>query len=195
MLSRNKKTYDSQHKQDQHSLTSFFYFSMKARHSADMRIKSVPVLIRVSIAAMKLPDQKKTSWGGKGFFWLTFQHCFSSLKEVKYRNSNKAGSWSQDLMQRPWSLLACFPWLAHPTSYRTQDHQSPGIAPPTMDWALPYWQLIEKMTYSWISWWHLLNWGFFLSYYFGLCQVDTLNQPVQSPSVEGKTLLWKLGML
>jgi hypothetical protein len=38
--------------------------------------------------------------------------------------------------------------------------------------AFPPWSLIEKMTYSWISWRHFLNWSSFLCD-FQLCQVDT----------------------
>jgi hypothetical protein len=39
---------------------------------------------------------------------------------------------------------------------------SPGMAPPTMGWALPTWSLIEKMPYSWISQRHFLKGGSFL---------------------------------
>ena len=42
------------------------------------------------------------------------------------RNSNKAGTWRQESMQRLWRVAAY--WLAHPgllnlLSYRTRDHQ------------------------------------------------------------------------
>ena len=42
------------------------------------------------------------------------------------RNSHRAGTWRQELMQRPWRGAAY--WLASPgllnlLSYRTQDHQ------------------------------------------------------------------------
>jgi hypothetical protein len=62
------------------------------------------------------------------------------------RNSYRAGTWRQELMQRPWRvcLLACF--LIEPRT------TSPGMAPPTMGWALLPGLLIEKMPYSWISW-------------------------------------------
>jgi hypothetical protein len=53
------------------------------------------------------------------------------------------------------------------------------MAPPTMSWALPHWSLIEKMPYSWISWRHFLNWGFFLPDDSHLCHVDTQNYPVE----------------
>jgi hypothetical protein len=93
------------------------------------------------------------------------------------RNSHQAGTWRQELMQRPWGvyLLACFPWLAQLIEPRTT---SPGVAPPTMGWALPDWSLIEKMTYSWISWGHFLKGGSFLCDNSSLCQVDTPNRPV-----------------
>ena len=64
---------------------------------------------------------------------------WSIIEGTKNRNSNRAGSWRQELMQRPWrgatyrfALHGLFSLL----SYRTQDHQ-PRDGPPTMDWALP----------------------------------------------------------
>jgi hypothetical protein len=41
-----------------------------------------------------------------------------SLREVK------AGTGRQKLEQRPWRLLACFPWLAQLAFLNTQDHQA-----------------------------------------------------------------------
>ena len=63
------------------------------------------------------------------------------------RNSHTAGTWRWELIQRLWRSAAC--WIASPgllslLSYRTQDY-CPGMAPPTMAWALPPWSLIEKM--------------------------------------------------
>jgi len=55
----------------------------------------------------------------------------------------------------------------------------PGMAPPTMDWVLPTWSLVEKTPYSWVSRRHFLNWSSFLCGNSSLCQVDTQNQPVQ----------------
>ena len=54
---------------------------------------------------------------------------------------------------------------------------SPEMVPHTMGPLL--WSLIEKMSYSWISWRHFPNWSSFLCDNFSLCQVDTQNQPVQ----------------
>jgi hypothetical protein len=62
--------------------------------------------------------------GTKGFIRLTLpQHC-SSLKEVKSKISNMAGTWRQEVML--WRDAAY--WLAPHgflslLSYRTQDHQ------------------------------------------------------------------------
>ena len=53
-----------------------------------------------------------------------------------------------------YSLLACFPCLLSLLSYRTKT-TSPEMVPPTK--GLSPLILIEKMSYSWISWRHFLN--------------------------------------
>jgi hypothetical protein len=65
------------------------------------------VLVRMTIAVMKRHDQK-IKLGRKGFIWLPLS-C-SSLKEA--RNSNRAGTWRHELMQRLW-MGACS-WLTQP---------------------------------------------------------------------------------
>jgi hypothetical protein len=76
------------------------------------------------------------------------------------------------------SLLACFPWLAQLAFCRTQDyHPRDGPTHKGPSSCL----ITEKMSYSWISWRHFPNWSSFLSDNSSLCQVDTQNQPVQSP--------------
>jgi hypothetical protein len=53
---------------------------------------------------------------------------------------------------------------------------SPGMAPPTMGWALTHISIIKKMpyrlAYSLIVWRHFLNWGSLLSNDFSVHQVD-----------------------
>jgi hypothetical protein len=113
----------------------------------------------------------------KGFIQLTFLHCSLSLKD---RNLNRAGFWTQELIQRPWrgAVLACFPGLLSLLSYSTQDLQPRNAT--THNGLGPFPLLtIEKMPYSWIPWRHFLNWGSFLSDDSSLCQVAT-NQPVHS---------------
>jgi hypothetical protein len=69
-------------------------------------------------------------------------------------NSNRTGTWRQELRQKPW-------WS---TAYCLAPHglcnlpRSSGMAPPIIGWALPligwalpHWSLVEKITYSWIS--------------------------------------------
>jgi hypothetical protein len=70
------------------------------------------------------------------------------------RNSHKAGTWRQELMQRPWRGAVY--WIASPgllslLSYRTQEYQPRDGT--TYQWTRPSypWSLIEKMPYSWIS--------------------------------------------
>ena len=76
----------------------------------------------------------------------------------------------------PHGLLSC----------RTRDH-SPGMAPFTMNWALPHWSLIEKMPYSWVSWKHCLNWGSF----FDDSRWVKLTQSQHTTSQRRRWMAWK----
>lgn len=80
------------------------------------------------------------------FIWLVLSLFI--IEGSQDRNSNRAGTWRQELMQRPWSSAAH--WLApcglvRLFSYRKQDHQTRDstthneLDPPH-----------KKMTYSWI---------------------------------------------
>jgi hypothetical protein len=100
------------------------------------------------------------------------------------RNSHRAGTWRQELMQSPWKGAAY--WLASPgllslLFYRTQDYQPRDGT--THNGPSNPWSLIEKMPYSWISWKHFLKGGSFPCDGSSLCQVDTQSQPVQDVSV------------
>jgi hypothetical protein len=107
------------------------------------------------------------------------------------RNSNRAGTWRQELMQTPWRDAAY--WLASRGLHHVACSACffieprttcPGMGPLTIGWAFPCWSLIEKKFYSWILWRHLFNWGSFLSGDSSLCQVGTQTQPVQSDCVK-----------
>jgi hypothetical protein len=135
------------------------------------------VLVRVSIPVQTWLRSKLER---KEFIQLALPHCNSSPKEV--RNLHRAGTWRQELMQRPWrgattgsiplACSACF--LIEPRN------TSPGMAPPTIDWTFtPAPLVIEQMPSSWISWRHFLSGSSFLCDKSNLCQVDTQNQPVQ----------------
>ena len=110
----------------------------------------------VSIAATKHHDHK-ASRGEKSLFNLTLPHCCSSMKGGQ--KLNRAGSWRQVLMQRPWRYTAY--WLACPGllslhSYRTQIQQPrDGTTHHGLD--PPHRLLIEKMPYTGISWRHFFN--------------------------------------
>jgi hypothetical protein len=102
-------------------------------------LRNIHVLVRITTAVMKHHDQSKL--GRKGVFGL---HRYTAtslfiLHRSQDRNSNRVGTWGE-LMQKLWRLLltglllmtcsACF--LIEPMT------ASPGMAPPTMGWALPH---------------------------------------------------------
>ena len=82
----------------------------------------------------------------------------SIIKGRQGRNSNREGSWRQELTEamEESCLLACsFCFLIELRA------MSPGTAPPMMCWALIHQSLIKKMPYNQILWRHFLN-GVFL---------------------------------
>jgi hypothetical protein len=83
------------------------------------------VLGGVTIAVTK-PHDQKTIWGGKGLFGLHFHIVVHHLKESG-GNSSRAGTWRQELRQKPWRGAAY--WLAQP-----------------MGWALPHQSLRKYPT-------------------------------------------------
>lgn len=91
----------------------------------------------------------------------------------QYRNPIRRGSWRQELRQRSWRMLLTDLLLMACSACSLVEPTSPGMASPTMGWALSHWSLIQKMPYSWISWRHFLNWGSFLSDDSSLCEIDT----------------------
>jgi hypothetical protein len=101
--------------------------------------------LRVTIAGMKHHDQKGVG-EEKAYSAYTSISLFI-IEGSQGRNSNGAGAWRQELMLRPWrnaaywlaphGLLGCFLIELRATS--------PGMAPPTVVWALPHKSPIEKM--------------------------------------------------
>jgi len=66
----------------------------------------------------------KKQVGRKGFIQLTLPHSCSSSKDM---NSHRAGTWRQELIQRPQrgaAYLIAFSGLLSLISYRTQDYQA-----------------------------------------------------------------------
>lgn len=103
------------------------------------------VLIRVSIAAMKHHDLKAV-WGERVYLSYTYTLLFT-IEGCQDRNSNKTGTWRQEMILRLWRSAAN--WLA-PRGLFTcfliepRTTKRPGIVPTTMDWALPYQPLISS---------------------------------------------------
>jgi hypothetical protein len=97
-------------------------------------------LVRVVIVVMT-----KRKLGRKGIMWLTLPHHFFSLKEVRAGTGIRAGTWRQELMQRPWrALLTGLFLMACSTCFLIEPNTTgPGMIPPTIDWALPQ-KLVKK---------------------------------------------------
>jgi len=97
-------------------------------------VSPLTALVRDAIAVMKHYEQKQ---GDKEKVLLA---CKSTSLFTnggsQDRNSHRAGTWRQELMQRPWRGAAY--WLAlhgllSLLSYRTRT-TSPGMASPAMGW-------------------------------------------------------------
>ena len=67
------------------------------------------LLVRVTVAVMRHHDQKQT--GEKKVYLASTSTSLLIIKGSRDRNSNRAGTWSQALRQRPWGacFLACSP--------------------------------------------------------------------------------------
>ena len=90
------------------------------------------VMVRVTITVMKCHDQG--SWGVKDLFYTSTSQ--SVTRGSQDRNSNRTGTWTQELKQRPWIGATC--WFApyclfSLLTHRIQDQQH------RMDWVLPHW--------------------------------------------------------
>ena len=70
------------------------------------------VLVRVCIPVQNIVIKKQV--GEERVYSACTSTLLFIVKGSQKRTSHRAGTWSQDLMQRPWGccLLACFPWLA-----------------------------------------------------------------------------------
>jgi hypothetical protein len=86
----------------------------------------------------------KETWGFKSLFGL---HCYNTVHHQRNqdRNSNRAGTWRQELMRVHEGVLltAFFIMVTQPVFFFSESRTtSPGIAPPKMAWALLYQSLI-----------------------------------------------------
>ena len=94
---------------------------------------------------VKLHDQKQLREERVYFIYTSGNN--PSLRKNHVRNSHRAGTWRQELMQRPWRSAAY--WLAphgllNLLSSTTQDHQSRGGTTGKC-WTLPCKSPIKKM--------------------------------------------------
>jgi hypothetical protein len=93
---------------------------------------SASFLVRVPTAVTKHRDQKQL---GKERAYFTHSSIEQFLiKSSEGRNSSRAGSWRQELMQRPWKGATY--WIASQGLLCLLSYSS-GVAAPTIGWALP----------------------------------------------------------
>jgi hypothetical protein len=121
-----------------------------------------------------------TSFGEERVYLACASTLLFIIEGSQARNSSRAGTWRQELMQRPWrgaaSCLSPHVFLSL-LSYRTQDHQPRDgttynslARPPSITKKILY-----KLSSSQILWRHFLSRGFlpFSPFASSLCQVDT----------------------
>jgi hypothetical protein len=98
-----------------------------------------PVLVRVCIFAQNIMTKKQV--GEERVYSAYTSTLLFITKGSQDRNSHRAGTWRQELMQRPWRGAAYWlasPGLLHLISYRIQDYQPRdgttynGLGPPPL---------------------------------------------------------------
>ena len=112
-----------------------------------MALSSGSVLVRVSIAVMKHHDPKQVG-EERAYLAYTSTSLFI-IERSQDRNSSRAESWRQELMQKPWRGASY--WLVPYGLLSLFSHRSrttsPGMAPLIMDRALSHQLLIKNMPY------------------------------------------------
>jgi hypothetical protein len=93
----------------------------------------------------------KSKLGREGFIWLILPYSVFITEGVQNRNSNRAETWRQEPMLRPWRHVAY--WLSQHRLlslllYTTQNHQPRDNT--TLHGLGPHPTVTEKMLYSWI---------------------------------------------
>jgi hypothetical protein len=122
----------------------------------EIKLLDCVCLTRVSIVATKHSNEMKV---GEERVYLAYMSTALFIPEGSQdRNSSRAGTWRQELMQRSWRDAAH--WLASRglfslLSNRIQEHKPKdgpihnGLGPPP--------SITKKIPYSWILWNYLLN--------------------------------------
>ena len=121
---------------------------------------SVAASVRVTITVMKPHDQKQlreervSSASTSPSLFIT--------EGSQGRNPNTAGTWRQELMQRPWRGGAY--WFAHPAFLQNPAPPAQGCATKSVLSPLPSItkNISYRLAYSLILWRRFLNWSFFL---------------------------------
>jgi len=107
--------------------------------------------------------------------YLAYASTSQFIKVSQDRNSGRAGSQRQELMQKPWWSAAY--WLGHHgllmgAPVLELRITSPGMIPLTMGWVPSVTKKMpSRVAYRPISWSHFLSWGSLLSDSSSLCEV------------------------
>ena len=140
------------------------------------------ILARVAAA---VPNSWPKQLGEEGFMSLTLPYHSSLSQEVR------AGTWRQELMQRPWrGLLTGLLLRTCSACFLTE--------PPAQEWPHQQWAGTSHINYGGVvtdqsnKWRHLLNWGSFFQNGYSLCQDDkTSHTPAIRDVQEGRS--WAQG--
>lgn len=91
----------------------------------------------------------------KSNFWRKgFNVAYSSQVTVYHQRKSEqeltAGTWSQMLMQRPWmgAVYCLVPHVLLNLSFSNTQDLQPGMAPSTVNWALPHQSSIKNLSHG-----------------------------------------------
>lgn len=120
---------------------NFPAMNLQLSQQQEMKLRLATVLGCFSVARIKY--WLETTWGGKGFFWLTGHSPLWREAGAGTQDSNTEARTEQG-PQRSRILLASLLCIAYPACFLIHRTTCPGVVPPHSGWALQYPPLIKK---------------------------------------------------